>query len=39
MSGRRVRSTLSGSAAERLGIVLVGLAALWLAVLWAVAIP
>ena len=38
MAGQ-TRSTLSGSAAERLGLVLAGLAALWLAVLWAAAIP
>ncbi len=33
------RSVLSGSAARRLAVVVFGLGVLWIAVLWAVAVP
>lgn len=39
MSGQQMRSVLSGSALGRGAVVALGLAALWLAVLWAVAVP
>lgn len=39
MSGPQMRSALSGPAIGRAAVVAVGLAALWLAVLWAVAAP
>ena len=39
MSVGETRSILSGSALHRVAVVVVGLAALWVAVLWAVAAP